>query len=87
MHISEFAISRRRVPKKQPKQEFDLSERSEFSNSRLFRGTEGSSATRDQQRSGERKGSRSLAASLLVHFLWANKENEHTGKGVIQNLK
>jgi hypothetical protein len=43
-----FAISRRRAPQKRPKQEFELFERSEFLNSRAFRGAQGSSVTRNQ---------------------------------------
>ncbi len=61
-----FPLARSRAPQKLPKKEFELSERSEFSNSRQIRGAQGS--PKDQL---------TRVPFLLVRFLWASKENEH----------
>jgi hypothetical protein len=60
-------LARSRAPQKLPKKEFELSERSEFSNSRQFRGAQGI-----PPEAGQVTG----VPFLLVRFLWASKENE-----------
>jgi hypothetical protein len=47
-----------------------------FRSVRSLRAAQGNPHIADQQRSGECLAAFSFAASLLIHFLWASKENE-----------